>query len=103
MVIFHLLVRIEKPRRRVLMGLKGKLNDDVVGEIDPELLLEVLVMLPCDSDRCLVSARTSSRLTLSREYGVVLVSRISTNLEPGIVAELLRWRTGVVACSIVRR
>lgn len=83
------------------MGSTGRLNDDVVGEVEPELLLEVLVILPCDSDRCLVSARTSSRLTLSREYGVLLVSRISTNLEPGIVAELLRRTSGLVDCSIV--
>lgn len=95
-------MRIENPRRRVLMGSTGKLNDDVVGEVEPELVLEVLVILPCDSDRCLVSARTSSRLTLSREYGVLLVSRISTNLEPGMVAEMLDNRTGVVSCSIAR-
>lgn len=64
----------------------GRLYDDVVGD-EPELdlSLEELVMLPRDSDLCLVSARTSSKLTLSRENGVVLVSRISVNFEPAIV------------------
>lgn len=82
----HFLFIIENRRKPFLTGSIGRLYDDVVGD-EPELdlSLEELVMLPRDSDRCLVSARTSSRLTLSRENGVVFVSRISVNFEPAIV------------------
>lgn len=73
---------MEKARRRALMGSLSV--DDVGEEADSDFSAVELAMLPWDSDRSLVSARTSSRLTLSREYGVVLVSRISTNLEAAI-------------------
>lgn len=73
---------MEKARRRALMGSLSV--DDVGEEADSDFSVVELAMLPWDSDRSLVSARTSSRLTLSREYGVVLVSRISTNLEAAI-------------------
>lgn len=66
----------ENPRILVLTG------EVVVGDrsLEGDCSFEVLLLL-ADCDRCLVSSRTSSRLTLSCEYGVSEVSNISTNLE----------------------
>lgn len=62
------------------------------GEVPLELLL-----LSEDDDRCRVSLRTSSRLTLSCEYGASDVSRISTNLEEAIVVLKLCGTVGKIA------
>jgi hypothetical protein len=101
MMYVHLLLRKEKARRPVLIEATGKSNDEDKGEMEPDLSLVELARLPCDSERCLVSASTSSRLTLSREYGVVTAPRISTNLEPGIVAEERGWEGGVEGAGTI--
>lgn len=64
-----------------LVGLRSR-DDD----FSLELLLALLALL-ADVERRLVSARTSSRLTLSLEKGVSQTSRISTNFEDVIVVE----------------
>lgn len=64
-------------------------SEGVVGEVGDCTLSLELEMLPEEAERRRDSSIVSSRLTLACEYGVVSLSRISTNLEDDMVVILL--------------
>lgn len=79
-------LRSEKARKRIFMGPAGVVVVGEVGEVgDCTLSVELLEMLPEDAERRRDSSMVACRLTLAWEYGVGVVSRISTNLEPDMI------------------
>jgi hypothetical protein len=91
-------LRNDRARRRVLMGaiIVGEVGE--VGECTLSLALDML--LPEEADRRRDSSMVACRLTFACEYGVAVVSRISTNLEDDMV-EICALYLLVVMCVMV--
>ena len=91
-------LRIDRARRRVLMGaiIVGEVGD--VGECTLPLALDML--LPEEAERRRDSSMVAWRLAFACEYGVAEVSRISMNFEPDMV-EICAFLPLAVMCVLV--
>lgn len=79
-------LRKDKARRRIFMGFAvvvGEVGE--VGEVGDCKLSFELELLPDEAERRRDSSIVACRLTFAREYGAGVVSRISTNFEPGMI------------------